>query len=619
MAKRPTINTLANTASPTYLTQLNQNFTNIRDQFDNTLSLDGSTPNAMNADIDLNGNDILNVSKVYADSLFINGTPVGEVSYNFETRAAFVVDNTSNPGLGLSDGQIVFAGGYEYRRLATSTAIPDLPGWEPNGEWTVRHFGVTGDGITNDSPAGQAALTASTAVMLVFPAGAYRFNTSVLGNWSQLVRYEAGVTFPATAPSRVTVFAEHNDQTYVTRIRRTILAPTTMQATHFQFVDAVGDNANFIGATGHYYVLTDHSSVDGTNRPCLVGATYSMRPRFARELIGIDDVAGVLVQNDTDQVGAKGTDAFYLGKNPFGAFPGDESEWVTGVTLGANLGYGFRTSQAAFCAFNASGRMRGSDIGTGFGFYADQEIRSSVTSDASVFRSQPSVQDAAFTLPNLRHFFAAQDTFGVSATVQNQYGFAVSPGLVGAQNNFGFYGNIPSGSGRWNFFANGTANNAFAGNVRVGSVVAPTCALDVTGGVRTSRTNVTAPAATDGNVFSGTYTPTLTNQLNIASSSAGVCQYMRVGNVVTVSGRVTITPTAVGTVELLISLPIAAPSLIADECRGTSGLQSSIAAEIQSGGGHVAGDSATRTAILRAAPTVNALRNHSFSFTYLVE
>jgi hypothetical protein len=35
--------------------------------------------------------------------------------------------------------------------------------------------------------------------------------------------------------------------------------------------------------------------------------------------------------------------------------------------------------------------------------------------------------------------------------------------MVGANNNYGFYGNIASGSGRYNFYAAGTADNYFAG------------------------------------------------------------------------------------------------------------------------------------------------------------
>lgn len=79
MAKRPTVNTLTNTASPTYLTQLNQNFSNIQAQFDNTLSLDGSLPNAMNADLDLNDFDLINAGTVNADNLVVAGTNLNSV------------------------------------------------------------------------------------------------------------------------------------------------------------------------------------------------------------------------------------------------------------------------------------------------------------------------------------------------------------------------------------------------------------------------------------------------------------------------------------------------------------------------------------------------------------
>lgn len=67
MAKKPTISTLQSGFNSTET--LNSNFEKLRDAFDNTLSLDGSTPNAMEADLDLNGNNIIG-----ATGLLINGT-----------------------------------------------------------------------------------------------------------------------------------------------------------------------------------------------------------------------------------------------------------------------------------------------------------------------------------------------------------------------------------------------------------------------------------------------------------------------------------------------------------------------------------------------------------------
>lgn len=74
MAKRPTIIEL--TSSYGSQTAINTSLTNIRNQFDNTLSRDGSSPNQMEADIDLNDNDLLNVSTIYTNSLVLNGKVV---------------------------------------------------------------------------------------------------------------------------------------------------------------------------------------------------------------------------------------------------------------------------------------------------------------------------------------------------------------------------------------------------------------------------------------------------------------------------------------------------------------------------------------------------------------
>jgi hypothetical protein len=74
MAKKPDITTIA---SGYYSrTALNTNFENIRDRFDNTLSLDGSTPNAMGADLDMNSNDILNVGEIDVQALSIGGVDI---------------------------------------------------------------------------------------------------------------------------------------------------------------------------------------------------------------------------------------------------------------------------------------------------------------------------------------------------------------------------------------------------------------------------------------------------------------------------------------------------------------------------------------------------------------
>jgi hypothetical protein len=110
-----------------------------------------------------------------------------------------------------------------------------------------------------------------------------------------------------------------------------------------------------------------------------------------------------------------------------------------------------------------------------------------------------------------------------------------------------------------------------SGNVGIGNT-SPTVTLDVTGGIKTSRTAVTSPATSDGNIFSGTYTPTLTNVANIdiPASTAYTFQYMRVGNVVTVSGKIDVTVTGTGLTRLNVSLPISSNFSAEENCSGTA-------------------------------------------------
>lgn len=57
----------------------NQNYDNIEAAFENTLSRDGSTPNQMETDLDLNSNDLLNVGTLDTDTLTVDTLNVGTI------------------------------------------------------------------------------------------------------------------------------------------------------------------------------------------------------------------------------------------------------------------------------------------------------------------------------------------------------------------------------------------------------------------------------------------------------------------------------------------------------------------------------------------------------------
>jgi hypothetical protein len=131
-------------------------------------------------------------------------------------------------------------------------------------------------------------------------------------------------------------------------------------------------------------------------------------------------------------------------------------------------------------------------------------------------------------------------------------------------------------------------------------------------GLSIARTAVTAPATTDGNVFSGTYTPTLTNSTNVAASTAYVCQYMRVGNVVTVSGQVDIDPTTTGGTEVRLSLPVASYFTLANQVGGTF---NSTVAQV---GGAIFANTSNDDARFIYSATLTTNTSFYFTFTYRV-
>jgi hypothetical protein len=104
-----------------------------------------------------------------------------------------------------------------------------------------------------------------------------------------------------------------------------------------------------------------------------------------------------------------------------------------------------------------------------FGITIGSIIQSDATSNAFYFRTDSQTAAATFTLNNLVHYQASQGTFGAGSTITNQSGFVVTANTIGAANNYGFRGQIPVGTNRWNIYMDGTANNYMAGGLGIGS------------------------------------------------------------------------------------------------------------------------------------------------------
>lgn len=90
MAKRPTLTDLTSLTNSSGVNAINTNWDAIQEAFDNTLSRDGSTPNAMTADLDLNGNALLNVGTIDAENLTLDGQLITDVSAVPEWRGSWL-------------------------------------------------------------------------------------------------------------------------------------------------------------------------------------------------------------------------------------------------------------------------------------------------------------------------------------------------------------------------------------------------------------------------------------------------------------------------------------------------------------------------------------------------
>jgi hypothetical protein len=191
----------------------------------------------------------------------------------------------------------------------------------------------------------------------------------------------------------------------------------------------------------------------------------------------------------------------------------------------------------------------------------------------------------------------------------------------------GSYGaNIPTISG-----TSGSGSNGFLQFYPAGSTSGVQMALRRTGQLAlpsyTSSTAFTGTAvaalavtsagdvitvASAGTTASGTYTPTWSGLANVGSVTAFSCQYMRVGDTVTVSGWVTIDAVADNTAtSLSFTLPINSDTSVVNRLNGTG---------VQQGGGAAASLSgyATNFGEFEVIPLVDTAVNYSFHFTYRI-
>jgi hypothetical protein len=115
-----------------------------------------------------------------------------------------------------------------------------------------------------------------------------------------------------------------------------------------------------------------------------------------------------------------------------------------------------------------------------FGLHQDGVVQSDVATVAYGYINRSQTPATTFTLPNYRHFAAAQGTIGAGSGITLQVGYYAESNLTSGATNYGFQGLIPvSGSSNWNLYMNGTAPNYIAGSLGIGTTGVTSVSLRV--------------------------------------------------------------------------------------------------------------------------------------------
>ena len=289
-----------------------------------------------------------------------------------------------------------------------------------------------------------------------------------------------------------------------TTITRPLVINGNVTATNI--IRSGGTSSQFLKADGSvdgtaYQAALTLTTTGTSGAATLVGATLNI-PQYAAASGSPD-----YIQNGTSQ---QASSNFNISGN--GTIGGNLAVTGTQTTTGNSRFNGLISQgQAASSIHNfiIGGNITGGTIAVGL--QVGGTIQSDVTSQAWHFRAQSNTLAASFSLSNIYQFYATQGTFGTGSSVSNQVGFEVASSLIGATNNYGFRGQIASGTGRWNLYMNGTANNHLNGNLLLGTTTDNGARLQVAGSA-----NFT------GNVGIGTASPSATLEISRAVAGLGL-------------------------------------------------------------------------------------------------
>lgn len=211
--------------------QVNNNNSDIVTEFNNKVLYrdnPGGEPNQMENDLDMNSNDILNTESIGCQSLTIAGVNITSEDASVST----LPDQAGQGGKYLAtNGSAASWNPLEYQSLHTGAVLTSIDG-KLSEQISPLEFGGVGDGVTDDSVALIAAITAANGGVLDLSGLTYRIETSALVNCPLgitiqngkvlcdfAVQQESGIRITGSGPMRLFNF-EIDGQNTVAKLFR---------------------------------------------------------------------------------------------------------------------------------------------------------------------------------------------------------------------------------------------------------------------------------------------------------------------------------------------------------------------------------------------------------------
>ena len=234
---------------------------------------------------------------------------------------------------------------------------------------------------------------------------------------------------------------------------------------------------------------------------------------------------------------------------------------TAGVNTNINGAINIGNAAGAFTnSVNVAKTLTGSINPTGV--YQLGVVQSDASGTVSGFKNEIRTAASSFNLTNYYHYVADFGAQGAGSTISNQIAFLATNGIAFAANNYGFYGDIPPGGGRWNLYMAGGAPNYVAGNLNIGttsgtekltvqgnaSISGSTTANSFVKSGGTSSQFLKANGSVDSNTYltsTGTagYVPRFTTSSNLGDTNIQIAIDETVGMMVGIGGSPNSAPT----------------------------------------------------------------------------